>query len=94
MKFKEFIKKHKTEIIAIGGVALIVGGIVVVKSRPTDIPAGKTMATFAPNIDNDTVDLLIKLENGKSLWCSFDYGEAPLLAVELNEAIECIRPQG
>ena len=91
MKIKEFVKAHKRELI-IGGTVLAITGIVVIKFKPTGI--GKTIGTFYPNVENDTVDFLIKMKNGKNYLFAFDYGELPGLAAELEDAIECIRPEG
>lgn len=92
MKIKEIIKEHKKEVIIIGGTTLLIGSIIAIKHKPVGI--GKAIASFIPNVENDTVDLIIQTAKGKNYVFAFDYGELPGLAVELEDSIACIRPQG
>lgn len=92
MKIINIIKEHKKEAIIIGGSVLLLGSIVAFKYKSTEI--GKAIASFIPNVENDTVDLIIQTNKGKNYLFAFDYGELPDLAIELEDAIACIRPEG
>ena len=93
---KNFIKKHKKDILLIGGTIVVIGGCIFIMKnvrtpKVTEVKLPLT-ATFLPNAENGTVDLFIGKKMNRSQVWSFGLGELQSLAVELDDSAACIWP--
>lgn len=93
---KDFIKKHKKEILLIGGTIVVIGGCVLIMKnvrtpKVTEVKLPLT-ATFMPNKEMGTVDLFLGKEGNRSHLWAFGLGELQALAVELDDSAACVWP--
>lgn len=91
---KNFIKKHKKEILLVGGTIVVIGGCIFIGARLKTKPVYHEacgMATFVPNDVENTVDMFVRCGEDMNHLYVYSVDEAEGLLKELADSIACLK---